>query len=99
MNPPIFSLFQATIVRAIKIKLGIKCIKSANGQLGSPKTSNANMLIKAIYKTAKILGSQRTNFFILKYLIFQFYIVTIGNNFYKTCIGNDFPKYRHLFKL
>jgi len=58
IKPPSRSFFHATMVRKIKMKLGIRCISKAKNHCGWAKTSRANELIKAINKIAKMRGSQ-----------------------------------------
>jgi len=64
-RPPSFCHFQAMIVKANKIKLGIKCITKAmifsKSEKSFEKASSANMLMKTIYIIAATLGSQYLN--------------------------------------
>lgn len=57
-KPPILGTFQATMVMAIRIKLGMRCIIRAKNHWGSPRTSRAKMLMKAINRIDKIRGNQ-----------------------------------------
>ncbi len=74
--PPIFSHFQETINKIVKINEGIKCINKATKTRGkeySEKTSRANILIKRINMIVKILGNQNKNLFIFYNYILEVY--------------------------
>ncbi|PIN75402.1 hypothetical protein COV17_03975 [Candidatus Woesearchaeota archaeon CG10_big_fil_rev_8_21_14_0_10_36_11] len=68
--PPTCSHFHATSSMAIKTNVGIKCMKSAantSGNKYSPKTSNANKLMKMVKTIVMILGIQYRYFFFMSW--------------------------------
>lgn len=62
-RPPKSAFLYAITVMRIKMKLGIKCIKSAKYHIGSFNVSRAKMLIKTIRVIDKTWGAICMTFF------------------------------------